>query len=74
MAKHPEFTPVRSSAIDGFHYDPATRNLHLRFTSGKVYVAREVSLERVQAFSENLSKGRYFNDQIRPFHVIDEVT
>ncbi len=73
MAHVPKMTPVRSSAISEFHYDAATHALFVRFTSGKLYVARDVTLERAETFAGSLSKGRYFNDQIRGNHIIDEV-
>ena len=74
MAKHPILTPIRSSALDGFHYDAQTHKLTVRVKgSGKVYEYDDVALERAEAFAGNLSKGRYWNDQIKPFHIGREV-
>lgn len=72
--KHPEMTPIHSSAISGYHYDQPTHALHIKFNSGKVYLVKDVSHERAMTFAESLSKGKYFNSQLKPFHIVEEVT
>lgn len=65
MAKHPEFTPVKSSMLSGYAYDPDTRILHAQFKNGSVYTYVDVPAERVATMAENASPGSYFNSQIK---------
>lgn len=58
-------TPVTSSAIDGFHHDPQTSRLTVRFKSGAHYEYDGVPLEKVQAMSEAASPGGFFSAKIR---------
>lgn len=68
MAKLPEMTPVASSMMTGFHYDPDKRDLTVQFTSGAAYRYADVSAERVAAMAENKSIGGYFSAKIRDQH------
>ena len=70
MSKPPEMKPIESSAIEAFHYDPASREFRVRFKGGREYVAEGVSLERATAFESNDSPGRYYNKEIAPHHVV----
>lgn len=60
--KVPEgFTPVESSALSSYKYDPATREFQAHTTSGKVtYVYGDVSPEDAAAFASAESKGQAF--------------
>jgi hypothetical protein len=57
--KLPEgFTPVESTALRGYKYDPATREFESVTTGGQHYIHGDVSPEEAQAFAEAESKGR----------------
>lgn len=52
-------TPVTSSAMKSYKYDPAAREFHARMTSGDTtYVYGDVSPEDAQAFETAESKGK----------------
>jgi KTSC domain len=73
MAKPPALTPVKSSAMKAYAYEPHTGTLTVEFHSGKRWAYEGVSLERATAFEGAASKGRYFSDQIKPHHAGREV-
>lgn len=52
------FTPVESSALRGYKYDPATREFESVTTSGQHYIHGDVSPEDAEAFAAAESKGR----------------
>jgi hypothetical protein len=52
-------TPVKSSAVNSYKYDPATREFHVKFSSGDtVHTYGDVSPEEVKAFEQAESKGK----------------
>ena len=53
-------TEVSSGQIRSIGYDEAARTLEVEFTSGGVYVYRDVPPEAYQDFMNADSKGRYF--------------
>jgi hypothetical protein len=57
-----DFTPVDSSALRGYKYDPETREFHSITSSGQHYVHGDVSPEQVAAFEAADSKGKAWND------------
>jgi len=68
MAKLPDLLPFpkSSSSLAAYHYDPNTRTLHTRFTSGDaVYRYDDVPAERVAVLLENQSPGAYFAAKIK---------
>jgi len=54
-----------SSVIRHFEHDPATRQLRVTFTTGRIYVYDEVPDAVAAALRAAPSKGRFFNSQIR---------
>ena len=58
-------TPLHSSVLAGFSYDPGRRQLWLRFRRGDLYVYQTVPATVVQALINAPSQGRYFNSAIR---------
>lgn len=72
--KHPDLIPVESSAMKAVHYDQDTRDLHIEFPGGAVWLYPDVSAERGTAFMESASKGKYFANQIKPFHAGKKVS
>lgn len=52
------FTPVDSSALKGFKYDPATREFESVTQGGQRYVHGDVSPEEAQSFADAESKGK----------------
>jgi hypothetical protein len=58
------FTPVDSSALKGFKYDPQTREFETITQGGQRYVHGDVSPEDAQAFMDAESKGKAWQ-QIR---------
>jgi hypothetical protein len=72
--KHPDLTPVESTALSGLHYDQGSRTLHVQFPKGDVWAYDDVSLERAESLMGAQSKGRYFSDQIKGNHIGRKVT
>jgi hypothetical protein len=57
--KLPEgFTPVDSSALRGYKYDPATKEFETITQGGQRYIHGDVSPEAVQSFMDAESKGK----------------
>lgn len=60
--KPPALKPVKSSNVEGYHYDDATQMLHVKFKSGKTYqyagVPKAVmdSLLKADSFGSHMSK------------------
>ena len=54
-----------STVIHSFSYRPDTRELDIRFTTGRRYVFHDVPPEAVEALRAAFSKGRHFNRRIR---------
>jgi hypothetical protein len=68
MSKHPPLAPLKSSAITGHHYDPASGVLHLGFASGGVYRYRGFPKDKADALAKAESAGGYFHAHIRDKH------
>jgi hypothetical protein len=66
--KHPDLTPIKSSALQGYHYDPTGRALHVQFPSGDVYRYDDVPVDKVEAMTGAASPGSYFNRRIAGVH------
>jgi len=60
-----EMVPVRSSALEAVGYDPATSQLRIQFTSGRVYDFFQVPEQVYAELMHAPSKGSYFNYHIR---------
>jgi hypothetical protein len=54
-----------STVIRSFAYRPESRELEVLFTTGRLYLYREVPLEAAQALRGAFAKGRHFNRHIR---------
>jgi len=54
-----------STVIRKWEYDEAARRLDIRFVSGKRYSYHEVPPETVEEMRGALSKGSYYNHNIR---------
>jgi hypothetical protein len=66
------FTPVKSSALQGYKYDPATREFESITTGGQHYIHGDVSPEDAQAFEAADSKGKAWQ-QIRQNPLVAKV-
>jgi len=51
------FTPVKSSALKAYHYDPAKQEFTAITNSGSTHIYGEVSPDQVSAFEKAASKG-----------------
>ena len=56
---------MESSVIRGAWYLPERRELDLLFTSGRRYIYSNVPMAVAEAFRDAMSKGRYYNAEIR---------
>lgn len=56
---------VDSQAIAAIEYDPDSRTLFVRFTSGEWYGYAGVSADAHAAFAAAESKGRFFQEHVR---------
>ena len=54
-----------STVIRHFEHDPATRQMTVTFTTGRVYVYDDVPDAVAASMRAAPSKGRFFNSQIR---------
>lgn len=59
-------TPLKSSALQGADYDPATQTLIVTFTSGQSYTYAGVPSEVFRGLTTADSAGAYFQNTIRP--------
>lgn len=72
---HPKLTPVTSSNLDGYAYDPASQKLIIAFKKGTHYLYENVPQLVVDGFAEATSKGNFFGRNIRESfitHQLDE--
>jgi len=63
-----------SSVIRAFDYSPATGELVVTFTTGRVYVYSGVPNAAVERFRAAFAKGVHFNRYIRDNYPCREVT
>ncbi len=68
MAKAPELTPMKSSMLNGQHYDPATGTLTVEFKNGSRYSYEGVPIDKYEAFQGAASPGGFFAAKIRNNH------
>ena len=71
-AAHPlpeGFTPVESSVVKGYKYEPESQQLTTITNSGQTYTHAEVTPEEFKTFEAAKSKGTAWNKQIRANHV-----
>lgn len=61
----PEMEQVESSMIHSLGYDHDTRELHVRFRTGRTYKYENVSLEDYYALASADSVGQHFNNHIK---------
>ena len=64
-----EKAKVNSSAIISISYNYNSKALIVKFISGKSYVYENVSAETYLAMKHNDSIGKFFNKNIRQFHL-----
>ena len=64
---------MTSSAIRGAWYLPNRRQLDLLFTSGRRYRYADVPPDIAARFAEAMSKGRFYNAEIRDKYEFIEV-
>ena len=57
---------IESSLIRSVVYDEKTSSLEVNFRSNTTYLYQGVSTEELDAFLAAPSKGRYFNEHIKP--------
>ena len=58
--------PVQSTAISAVQYDPASMTLRVIFRSYGEHTYPGIPKSLFEAFLSAPSKGRFFNQQIRP--------
>lgn len=69
MTDKPQLTPIKSSMFSHHAYDPNARKMTVQYKNAGVYEADDVPIEKHQAFTENQSPGRYFNERLKANHV-----
>lgn len=65
ITKIPTLTPVDSSALKRYAYEPATQTLFIQFPSGNTYAYPEVSTDTWAQFQAAESKGRFYGQHIK---------
>lgn len=63
-----QFSSPESSNISGATYDSESQMLTIDFSSGRSYQYTGVPLALWEDFAAAVSKGHYFNHQIRPLY------
>lgn len=58
--------PVKSSNVDGYHYDAAAKTLHVKFKTGKTYQYGGVAQGDVDALLAAPSFGSHMSKHIIP--------
>lgn len=62
-----------STVIRALHYDPASAELTVIFTTGRRYIYANVPEAEVAAWRAAPSKGQYFNAHIRDRYAFREI-
>lgn len=72
---HPEFTPIESSMLSGYHYEPETRALTVKYKkTGQVYRYSDVGIDKFATLTGGAaSPGTYFNQQIKDKHKAEKL-
>ncbi len=60
---------VKSSNIQAIGFDPATKEMHVQFSSGHTYSYHGISEDQHKALINSDSIGGHFGKHIRPKHV-----
>jgi hypothetical protein len=68
-----EWTPLKSSMISDYRYDPENEQLDIRFTTGKEYAYFNVPPNVVSAFATAKSAGKFFNAYIKDVFLSEEI-
>ncbi len=69
--KNHSWTPVVSTSVSAYAYDPETKELRVRFnTSHTAYVYEGVSRDMFQGLTTAGSVGGYVNQVIKPQHTV----
>jgi KTSC domain len=63
-----QFTPLKSSNLEGVHYDPLSKNLTVKFLSGQTHAYEAVTPEIHAGLMKADSPGKYFHAHIRNAH------
>lgn len=58
--------PVKSSNVDGYHYDAASKTLHIKFKTGKTYQYAGVAQSDVDELLKAPSFGSHMAKHIIP--------
>ena len=64
---------VESSNISEIGYNTVTRELEVKFKSGKLYCYKDVPNDVYQSFWNAKSKGKYFHEMVRDKYEFTEV-
>jgi len=62
---HQKLTPLVSSNLDGYAYDPVALKLIIAFKSGRHYLYDDVPQVEIDGMLDAASKGSYFSKNIR---------
>lgn len=60
-----QMTPVESSNLESFGWDPVANEFHIRFKGGVTHAYAGVPEETRRDFALATSKGRFFHEHIR---------
>lgn len=58
--------PVKSSNVEGYHYDAAAKALHIKFKTGKTYEYAGVEPHDIDALTKAESFGSHVSKHIIP--------
>lgn len=65
---------VESSNIASIGYEPEIKKLHVKFKSGGLYTYDNVPFEVYESFLKSESKGRFFQQSIRPVYKSSKIS
>lgn len=70
--KKPIAVGTNSTCVQGYTYDPKTKNLYVQFVGGnKSYTYPNVPREVVEDFGHAASKGRFVHDVLKPEYSVN---
>lgn len=61
-------TPLKSSMLSGYSYDPTSRRLIVEFNNGGRYAYEDVDAAKVETLAGNKSPGSFFSSRIKGLH------
>ncbi len=66
-------TKIASDILDSYEYDAEKQVLFIKFKNQSTYAYSAMPAEKVKAFEDAESKGKFFFKQIKPHHACTKI-